>query len=175
MAQIITDDSAAVVKPWRLPDIDGGEPECSLQEDKTFDPDLLAKIIKTLEAPMLLVTDEVETEIMLLIEVMLEKLVRRDLNLNPEKLKKVVKNALELLPVKNNDVKIFVSVQDYESQLGQLKDLAGKIIADPKLHKGDFKISINDEIIDGTVAQRVKEVVKQRREDNGNDIRQIAL
>lgn len=135
-----------------------------LQEELTHKLSLVNELIVQLEKPMLQVNTEVEGEITKLLEAMLIKLVQRDLQLHPEKLRIVVQRALKLIPEKNNAVTIYLARDDIAILANHLVDLVGYMQVDDALSVGDFKITVKDAHIDGTVKRRVENLISSMQE-----------
>lgn len=129
---------------------------------------LLKNIVKQLEHSKSLVTKQFESEIVDLFEGMLEKLVRRDLKLNREKLKEIIMQAMTMLPSSENKVHLLLSDDDFDSMTTLLSGIVDNVSVEKTLTQGDFKLMLNDSVVDGSVKSRVKNISTQMTSMSGN-------
>ena len=126
----------------------------------------LSAIIASLAGPLQELDDEVETELVSLAMVVARHLLRRELRTEPSHVIAAVRQAVELLPMSAQNIRVVLhpddavivrealAVNDEEKQ-------RWKITEDPMLTRGGCTVETENSRIDATVEARLNTVVSQ--------------
>jgi flagellar assembly protein FliH len=127
--------------------------------------DRLDAILRTLEAPLKQVDDQMEREIMNLVIAIVRQLIRREVKTDPAQIIGVVRDALAVLPISSRNVRVVLHHDDAEL-LRETYDVSDKelgwtIVEDPVMERGGCKVVTDVSQVDATLESRLTALVTQ--------------
>lgn len=126
---------------------------------------LLAGMLESLSSPFDQLDENVEQQLVSLSLAIARQLVRRELKADPGQVIGVVHEALKVLPVGSQDVKVCLHPEDAvlvrETILQTDSDQNWSLVDDPGLKRGDCRILTKVSQIDATLEKRLNAVVSQ--------------
>lgn len=126
---------------------------------------LFSEMLDSLTQPFDQLDDEVEQQLVSLSLAIARQLVRRELKIDPNHVIGVVHEALEVLPVGSQDVKVCLHPDDVvlmrEAILQTEADRNWSLVDDPSLARGDCRILTKVSQIEATLDKRLAAVVSQ--------------
>ncbi len=127
--------------------------------------DRLDAILRTLEAPLKLLDDQMEQEIMTLVIAIVRQLVRREVKTDPGQIIGVVREALGVLPISSRNVRVVLHHDDAELLRETYdvsdKELGWSIVEDPVMERGGCKVVTDVSQVDATLESRLAALVTQ--------------
>lgn len=126
----------------------------------------LESIIQTLSTPLQEMDDEVEEELLFLAMTTARHLVRRELKLQPTHIIAAVRQAVDLLPISSQNVRVFLHPEDAALVRESLsvsddEEQRWKIVEDPMINRGGCNVETDHSRIDATIETRVNSVIAQ--------------
>ena len=126
---------------------------------------LLAEMLDSLAHPFEQLDETVEQQLVSLSVAIARQLVRRELKADPGQVIGVVHEALAVLPVGSQEVKVCLHPDDVvlvrETIAQSESDRNWSLIDDPSLHRGDCRILTKVSQIEATLEKRLAAVVSQ--------------
>ncbi len=136
----------------------------------------LEAIVRSLEAPLAVVDDTVESEIVNLVIAISRQLVRRELAADPGQIVAVVRETLSLLPVSHRDVTLHLHPEDAQlvNELLHVDehDRSWRVHEDPLISRGGCRVVTDSSMVDATVESRLGAAIAQVLGDDrhGRDV-----
>jgi flagellar assembly protein FliH len=126
----------------------------------------LTSIIQTLSTPLQELDDEVEEELLYLAMTTARHLVRRELKIQPTHIIAAVRQAVDLLPISSQNVRVFLNPEDAALVREALsvsddEEQRWKIVEDPMITRGGCNVETDHSRIDATIETRVNSVIAQ--------------
>lgn len=140
----------------------------------------LQAICELMSRPLEELDQAVEDQILQLVTVIAQQMIRRELKTNPGEIVAVVRESLALLPVASREVRVQLHPDDaalVREALGQPgSDRSWQIVEDPVITPGGCRVVTDMSRIDSTVESRLIALVTslfggERIEDQGKDKR----
>lgn len=134
----------------------------------------LESIMQHLLEPIAGQDTRLEEAVVVLVRHMAEQVIRRELSEDSTQLRKVLQEALKLLPVGANNIRIYVNPQDFDliKELRARHEEQWRILEDESLLPGGCRIETEFSHIDASVETRlahaVEQLFAQRREQLSN-------
>ncbi|MCX4187381.1 flagellar assembly protein FliH [Methylophaga sp. OBS4] len=137
----------------------------------------LRQILNTLQQPLAELDQDIERDLVNLSITMARQLIRRELKQEPEHVIGAMRAALQVLPITDRKLKIFVHPQDLPIiQKGlsmEQDDNNWQWIEDPLLTRGGVRLETADTLVDATVEARLNSLISkllgEERSDGGYD------
>lgn len=136
----------------------------------------LDKIIKSLNAPLSDLDDQVIEELVTLAVTIARHMIRRELKTDPGEVIGVVREALSSLPVATRDISIYLNPEDV-TLVQEALSLSGdgqscKIIEDATMSRGGCRVVTDTSQVDASIEKRLTALVTQlmggERESDGD-------
>jgi len=137
---------------------------------------LFDRLIASLDTPLKQLDDEVEQELITLVITMVKQLVRREIQLQPDQIIGVIREALGILPVSARQVRVILNPEDAELVRETYKlhesELSWKIEEDPVLQRGGCRVVTETSHVDATLESRIANLIapligEQRNQEDG--------
>jgi len=138
----------------------------------------LESILAALQQPLDAADDQVLEQVTSVAVAIARRLVRRELRTNPDEIIGVVREAMAVLPVGLNDIRLHLHPEDAKlvsEMLAPAKgEAAWQIIEDPVIGRGGCRISSPTSRVDSTVGYRLDCVINsmlggERGKDNAHE------
>jgi flagellar assembly protein FliH len=123
----------------------------------------LEKLMQQLLEPIAEQDQQLEVALVRLVSHMVREVVQRELNIDSSQIRQVLREALKLLPMGAESVRIQVNPQDFETikALRERHEESWKILEDDSLLPGGCRIESEHSLIDATVETRLGQSLKQ--------------
>lgn len=123
----------------------------------------LDKLLAHFEQPLRDLDDQVEKELLSLVIAIVKQLLRREVKSDPNLIVGVVREALSVLPVSSNNVRLLLHPEDAELirevyALGD-NEVGWSLIEDPVINRGGCKVVTDTSQIDGTLESRLTALI----------------
>ncbi|MES9829027.1 MAG: flagellar assembly protein FliH [Candidatus Thiodiazotropha sp.] len=123
----------------------------------------LNKLLSHFEQPLRDLDDQVEKELLSLVIAIVKQLLRREVKSDPNLIVGVVREALSVLPVSSNNVRLLLHPEDAELirevyALGD-NEVGWSLIEDPVINRGGCKVVTDISQIDGTLESRLTTLI----------------
>lgn len=123
-------------------------------------------IINTLNKPVSLLTEAVESQVVLIAQILAERLARKALSESPEQLLSVIKEAQALLPVQKQVMSVKVHPNDYNAIKVLCENLDDTVLSqsltkDMNLKQGDCMLETEMCTVDATVHHRIERLLSK--------------
>ncbi|MET0107520.1 MAG: flagellar assembly protein FliH [Candidatus Thiodiazotropha sp.] len=123
----------------------------------------LNKLLSHFEEPLRDLDDQVEKELLSLVIAIVKQLLRREVKSDPNLIVGVVREALSVLPVSSNNVRLLLHPEDAELirevyALGD-NEVGWSLIEDPVINRGGCKVVTDISQIDGTLESRLTTLI----------------
>ncbi|MBT3094164.1 MAG: flagellar assembly protein FliH [Candidatus Thiodiazotropha endolucinida] len=123
----------------------------------------LNKLLSHFEQPLRDLDDQVEKELLSLVIAIVKQLLRREVKSDPNLIVGVVREALSVLPVSSNNVRLLLHPEDAELirevyALGD-NEVGWSLIEDPVINRGGCKVVTDTSQIDGTLESRLTTLI----------------
>jgi len=123
-------------------------------------------ILRTLTRPLKQLDAEVEDELMFLAMTTARHLVRRELKIQPTHVIAAVRQAVDLLPISVQNIRVFLHPEDATLLRESLavsddEEQRWKIVEDPMITRGGCNVETDTSRIDATIETRVNSVIAQ--------------
>ncbi len=123
---------------------------------------ILNKIISNLTNPMHVLDEQLEHEIINLIMTVTKRLFYHELEIKPEQVLSIIRQAVKMLPTGTKKVELIVNPED----LSLIKEVLqgenfNNIKADEKLKRGDVIFKADDAVIDASFEKRLVNIADQ--------------
>ncbi|MBW9265384.1 MAG: flagellar assembly protein FliH [Candidatus Thiodiazotropha sp. (ex. Lucinisca nassula)] len=123
----------------------------------------LTKLLSHFEQPLRDLDDQVEKELLSLVIAIVKQLLRREVKSDPNLIVGVVREALSVLPVSSNNVRLLLHPEDAELirevyALGD-NEVGWSLIEDPVINRGGCKVVTDTSQIDGTLESRLTTLI----------------
>ncbi|MES9968827.1 MAG: flagellar assembly protein FliH [Candidatus Thiodiazotropha sp.] len=123
----------------------------------------LDKLLAYFEQPLRDLDDQVEKELLSLVIAIVKQLLRREVKSDPNLIVGVVREALSVLPVSSNNVRLLLHPEDAELirevyALGD-NEVGWSLIEDPVINRGGCKVVTDTSQIDGTLESRLTALI----------------
>lgn len=124
----------------------------------------LAGLMETILNPVKLIDKVVQAELIELAIWLTEHILHTEISLNPHKLLNIFSEFIALLPSTKNIIKLALNNDDYKMVIELLEknalDLPIEALqVDDALKRGEYRLETADSDVDGTVENRVRELV----------------
>ncbi len=142
-----------------------GHNEALEQFRQQFEDRLAAfdRILESFQKPFENLDEQVENEIVELVISMVKQLVRREMKIDPNHVVGVVREAISVLPVSNQDITLMLHPEDAEiiREVFSLnnKEQTWRIIEDPVLKRGGCRVKSGDSQVDATLESRLDALI----------------
>jgi flagellar assembly protein FliH len=107
----------------------------------------------------------VEDEVVALAIELAEHLVRHEIERDASLLHGAVADCLGVLAANARDVTLYLNPEDGALVQSELKGERYKIASDPKLGRGDLRLTSASSLVDGSIAARCREIIAAARAD----------
>lgn len=126
----------------------------------------LIATIALLANPLAQVQQQLENEVLAMVSVVTQQLVRHELSLKPELLNDIVQHALDALPSKEQRVKIYMNPQDHAALQQHMpnQDERCQFQADKSLQAGDIKLTTEYSEVDASLSTRIANLLNQQEQ-----------
>ena len=126
----------------------------------------LSDIISVLSAPLSHLDEVVEQELISLVMMVARQLIRRELRIEPSHVIAAVREAVELLPVSTQNIRVMLHPEDAilvrESlSVSDDDEQRWKIVEDPMLSRGGCSVETEYSRIDASIESRINNVIAQ--------------
>ncbi|MET0068630.1 MAG: flagellar assembly protein FliH [Candidatus Thiodiazotropha sp.] len=123
----------------------------------------LDKLLSHFEQPLKDLDNRVEKELLNLVIAIVKQLLRREVKSDPNLIVGVVREALSVLPVSSNNVRLLLHPEDAELirevyALGD-NEVGWNLIEDPVINRGGCKVVTDTSQIDGTMESRLATLI----------------
>lgn len=123
----------------------------------------LEKLLSHFEQPLKDLDDQIENELLNLVIAIVKQLLRREVKSDPNLIVGVVREALSVLPVASNNVRLLLHPEDAELirevyALGD-NEVGWNLIEDPVINRGGCKVVTDTSQIDGTLESRLAALI----------------
>lgn len=121
----------------------------------------LETLMANLMAPIAEQDTQIERTLVELVSHIARQVIQRELIMESSQIERVIQEALKLLPMGANNIRIFINPQDFE-QIKALRDRheeQWKILEDPALLPGGCRVESEHSRIDGTVETRITQAL----------------
>jgi flagellar assembly protein FliH len=123
----------------------------------------LDKLLTYFEQPLRDLDNQVEKELLSLVIAIVKQLLRREVKSDPNLIVGVVREALSVLPVSSNNVRLLLHPEDAELirevyALGD-NEVGWSLIEDPVINRGGCKVVTETSQIDGTLESRLTALI----------------
>jgi flagellar assembly protein FliH len=123
----------------------------------------LDKLLTYFEQPLRDLDNQVEKELLSLVIAIVKQLLRREVKSDPNLIVGVVREALSVLPVSSNNVRLLLHPEDAELirevyALGD-NEVGWSLIEDPVINRGGCKVVTDTSQIDGTLESRLTALI----------------
>lgn len=122
----------------------------------------LQQIIDTLAAPLAVVDDQVEQELLALVQAIGHQLIRRELQTSPDEIVHVVREAMAVLPSSASNIKVQLHPEDAklvrELLPGNDEERPWRVIEDPVISRGGCQVVTDRSRVDATLEKRLHAV-----------------
>ncbi|MBF7142418.1 MULTISPECIES: flagellar assembly protein FliH [Pseudomonas] len=121
----------------------------------------LETLMQSLMAPIAEQDTQIERSLVELVSHIAREVIQRELKLESTQIERVIQEALKLLPMGANNIRIFVNPQDFEQikALRERHEEHWKILEDPALMPGGCRVESEHSRIDGTVETRITQAL----------------
>jgi flagellar assembly protein FliH len=121
----------------------------------------LETLMGSLMAPIAEQDTEIERSLVELVSHIVRQVIQRELKMESTQIERVIQEALKLLPMGANNIRIFVNPQDFEQikALRERHEELWKILEDPALMPGGCRVESEHSRIDGTVETRITQAL----------------
>lgn len=126
----------------------------------------LKAIIQCLHDPLLVIDSAIEQSIVEIITQICNKLVRREMTINPELILSIIKEAFVLMPNQLENITVELNAQDFDCLKALLTNtenscLISNFKIDTQLARGDCRVMTQTTHIDATIESRLKTLIEQ--------------
>jgi flagellar assembly protein FliH len=123
----------------------------------------LDKLLTYFEQPLRDLDNQVEKELLSLVIAIVKQLLRREVKSDPNLIVGVVREALSVLPVSSNNVRLLLHPEDAELirevyALGD-NEVGWSLVEDPVINRGGCKVVTETSQIDGTLESRLAALI----------------
>jgi flagellar assembly protein FliH len=123
----------------------------------------LDKLLTYFEQPLRELDNQVEKELLSLVIAIVKQLLRREVKSDPNLIVGVVREALSVLPVSSNNVRLLLHPDDAELirevyALGD-NEVGWSLVEDPVINRGGCKVVTETSQIDGTLESRLTALI----------------
>jgi flagellar assembly protein FliH len=123
----------------------------------------LDKLLSYFEQPLRDLDNQVEKELLSLVIAIVKQLLRREVKSDPNLIVGVVREALSVLPVSSNNVRLLLHPEDAELirevyALGD-NEVGWSLVEDPVINRGGCKVVTETSQIDGTLESRLTALI----------------
>ncbi|MEW8507025.1 MAG: flagellar assembly protein FliH [Candidatus Thiodiazotropha sp.] len=123
----------------------------------------LDNLLSHFERPLKDLDNQVEKELLSLVIAIVKQLLRREVKSDPNLIVGVVREALSVLPVSSNNVRLLLHPEDAELirevyALGE-NEVGWNLIEDPVINRGGCKVVTDTSQIDGTLESRLATLI----------------
>jgi flagellar assembly protein FliH len=120
-------------------------------------------LLSHFEQPLRELDDQVEKELLNLVIAIVKQLLRREVKSDPNLIVGVVREALSVLPVSSNNIKLLLHPEDAELirevyALGD-NEVGWALVEDPVINRGGCKVVTDTSQIDGTLESRLTALI----------------
>lgn len=121
----------------------------------------LETLMSNLMAPIAEQDTQIERSLVELVSHIARQVIQRELKIESSQIERVIQEALKLLPMGANNIRIFVNPQDFEQikALRERHEEKWKILEDPALLPGGCRVESEHSRIDGTVETRITQAL----------------
>ncbi len=121
----------------------------------------LETLMQSLMAPIAEQDTQIERSLVELVSHIAREVIQRELKIESTQIERVIQEALKLLPMGANNIRIFVNPQDFEQikALRERHEEHWKILEDPALMPGGCRVESEHSRIDGTVETRITQAL----------------
>lgn len=121
------------------------------------------KLLSHFEQPLRDLDNQIEKELLSLVIAIVKQLLRREVKSDPNLIVGVVREALSVLPVSSNNVRLLLHPEDAELirevyALGD-NEVGWNLIEDPVINRGGCKVVTDTSQIDGTLESRLTALI----------------
>lgn len=123
----------------------------------------LEQIMQQLFTPIAEQDQQLEAALLSLVQNIAAQVIQRELQLDSSQISKVLREALKLLPVEGEQIKIFLNPQDFEQikQLRERHEENWRILEDESLQAGGCRVESGSTRIDASLETRIQTLTKQ--------------
>jgi len=123
----------------------------------------LETLMGNLMAPIAEQDTQIERSLVELVSHIARQVIQRELKIESSQIERVTQEALKLLPMGANNIRIFVNPQDFEQikALRERHEEQWKILEDPALMPGGCRIETEHSRIDASVETRITQALAQ--------------
>jgi flagellar assembly protein FliH len=121
----------------------------------------LETLMESLMAPIAEQDTQIERSLVELVSHIARQVIQRELKMESSQIERVIQEALKLLPMGANHIRIFVNPQDFEQikALRERHEEKWKILEDPALLPGGCRVESEHSRIDGSVETRITQAL----------------
>jgi flagellar assembly protein FliH len=121
----------------------------------------LETLMANLMAPIAEQDTAIERSLVELVSHIARQVIQRELKMESSQIERVIQEALKLLPMGANNIRIFINPQDFEQikALRERHEEQWKILEDPALLPGGCRVESEHSRIDGTVETRITQAL----------------
>jgi flagellar assembly protein FliH len=121
----------------------------------------LETLMANLMAPIAEQDTQIERSLVELVSHIARQVIQRELKMESSQIERVIQEALKLLPMGANNIRIFINPQDFEQikALRERHEEQWKILEDPALLPGGCRVESEHSRIDGTVETRITQAL----------------
>ena len=157
--------------------IKGYEEQRQLLLDKAS---AFGKLMEALSEPFKLLDDEVEKELVKLAFTIATQIIRREIKLDPGQVVAAVREAIQVLPLSSQKIKLHLHPEDAELVRSALSldemTTAWGVIEDPMITRGGCKVDTDVSHVDATVENRMAALIAAvMGGERGYDSKQAAV
>lgn len=143
------------------------------QAEITQQASYLKQVLAKLNAPLNDLDALIEQDLLQLVTTIARQVIRRELTADPDHVIGAVRAAMEVLPISDRKLKIFLHPQDIELVKKGLAldedDQTRQWVEDPLLTRGGCRLETADTRIDSTVESRIDSVISTLLGDERGD------
>ena len=125
----------------------------------------LKKTLKAMAKPFQLTETKVEEELVLLAATIAEKIVQRELTIDPALISVAVQEAMSVLSATARHINLHLHPDDaallHSHQADDLAPVDWQIVEDASLNRGECLIDSSDEYVDATIRARIDALLEQ--------------
>ncbi len=140
-----------------------GEEKAALQTRNTMRQltEELGRLLGELEGLKKTVLHNAEENFQVLSQVLVESVLRRELEINPGAFSAVIERAIHEA-VQEDQFKIHLHPETFETFASFADEkIRGRLVANKNIPKGDFRIESNMSVVDGNITQLVRDLLNQ--------------
>ncbi|WXL24510.1 flagellar assembly protein FliH [Ectopseudomonas mendocina] len=153
-----------------------GQLKARQESEEALTPKLAAleTLLKNLFAPIAEQDQQLEEAMVALVEHVVREVIQRELEIDSSQIRQVLTEALKLLPMGAENIRVFVNPQDFEliKALRERQEENWRILEDASLLPGGCRVESEVSRIDATMETRldlaIKQLLDQKREQRTN-------